>query len=291
MKITDIWKGKLKRLILIFLSNRLKGWQIRQIKNLDLKLTLNLDSYIDYLVAVQGHYDKESLEKICSLLSKQNFSNNGEVVFFDIGSNIGIMSLYVSRRMPDVYVHAFEPISENYYQNKMNQIINNLSYPLHRIILGVKNQKEVEIYYSSAPLKQEFGKLNMGTASIYTGGNRNRDKFELCKMMTFDTFWIEHIDSYFQENIRKCVIKIDVEGAELDVISGMKEFLSSNRKTEVVLVVELLFDSIRDRCEKVIDLMESLGYELHNYSDKKIEDHKNLSSGNYIFFKTGHPDV
>lgn len=201
------------------------------------------------------------------------------------------MSLYVSKKIPDVYVNAFEPISQNYYQNKINQVINNLSYPLHRMILGAENQEEAKIYYSSAPLKQEFGKLNMGAGSIYTQGSRSCDEFELCKMMTFDTFWMEYLDSYFQENIGRCVIKIDVEGAELDVISGMKNFLLSNKETEIILVVELLFDSIGEICGKVVDLMKSFGYELHNYLDEKIEDHKKLSSGNYVFFRTRYLDV
>jgi hypothetical protein len=50
-------------------------------------------------------YEREFLTK--------NIEQNG--VFFDIGSNVGVYSLFVSSKRRDVKVHAFEPIFKIVY--------------------------------------------------------------------------------------------------------------------------------------------------------------------------------
>jgi len=41
---------------------------------------------------------------------------DNETIFFDIGANIGIYSLYAGFRYPDLSVFSFEPASLFYYQ-------------------------------------------------------------------------------------------------------------------------------------------------------------------------------
>jgi len=47
-------------------------------------------------------------------------------VFFDVGANVGIYSIYAALRNPTVTIYAFEPEYSNLHQLKMNIINNDL---------------------------------------------------------------------------------------------------------------------------------------------------------------------
>jgi len=280
---TRYLRQKLKTIFLKSISERSKGWILKKIEAIDLTLLLNLDSYIDYLISVQGNYDKATLHKIHKLISDDNNLATGEVLFFDIGSNIGLMSLYISKKEPETHIYAFEPISQNFHQNQMNQIINSLNYSLYKLLLGKNNKDTVKVYLSDPLPNREYGKTNMGASSVYLRENNSAQKYEVCEMITFDKFWLENIDIKLKNKIKKCVIKIDVEGSELDVILGMTDFLNVAHNFQTILIVELLFDSLKEKCKKVVDLMKKQGYSFYNYTGEKIERIDSLEPGNYIF--------
>ena len=276
-------KRFIKRKLFSWLGKHFNGWTLKKIEKLDLTLLLNLDSYIDYLISVQGYYDEKTLSKIHSLLRKENDENYGEVLFFDIGSNIVLMSLYIGKKIPSVKIYAFEPISQNFYQNHMNQIINNLNYSLYKMLLGSRKEKAVRVYLGKNNSNQDYGKINMGTPSVYLRANNNPEQYEECNMNTFDNFWTDYIKPDLQQKIKKCVIKIDVEGSELDVLSGMENFFSFSESFEVIFIIELLFESMEDKCREIINLMAEKGFDLYDYSDRIIDSSFKLISNNYIF--------
>ena len=48
-------------------------------------------------------------------------------VFFDVGANVGIYSLYAALRNPKTKVYAFEPEYSNLHQLKQNILLNSLA--------------------------------------------------------------------------------------------------------------------------------------------------------------------
>ena len=52
-------------------------------------------------------------------------------VFFDIGANVGVYSIYAAKRSPKAMVYAFEPEYSNLHQLKLNIINNKLLLKPH----------------------------------------------------------------------------------------------------------------------------------------------------------------
>ena len=80
----------------------------------------------------------------------------------------------------------------------------------------------------------------------------------------------------------KCIVKIDVDGPEYEIIESAKDFLSSS-KVESVLI------EINSKCEndkhKIFNLMQSYGFN-KIYQGNWIDKYKMFEIANYFFFKS-----
>ena len=94
----------------------------------------NLNSYIDWSVYFYGAYEREYL-----ILMQKLLVGHREAVFIDIGANVGVHSLYLSRFCQQV--HSFEPnsIVRSRLQEKvaMNNVKN---IAIHSVGVGMKNE-------------------------------------------------------------------------------------------------------------------------------------------------------
>ena len=61
-------------------------------------------------------------------------------VFFDIGANVGIYSIYAAKRSPKAMVYAFEPEYSNLHQLKLNIINNKLYNTVKPFALAISDQ-------------------------------------------------------------------------------------------------------------------------------------------------------
>lgn len=275
------YRNKIKQWKLKLFKNKIKGWHIIKSDSLSLTLLLNGDSYIDYRILVNRDYDFNTIKKLDEEIL--NFKKNkGDIIFFDIGSNIGVMSLYLKKKWPDIIVYSFEPVSQSYYQQRMNLIINNLEYNLDRKIVGDVTGN-CKIYLPDKAIYSDFGKLNMGISSIYKNEYRTGSKYEIVEMITLDNFIKEKIHN----NLSKIhfLIKIDVEGAELQVIKGMKNFLREAKNVKII--IELLFEENFDLYSKVAEILKSFLYKMYDYNNNDLSNIKlnSLKNGNYYFKK------
>jgi len=97
------------------------------------------------------------------------------------------------------------------------------------------------------------------------------------------------------------LVKIDVEGAELEVVQGMTQTLQQYRPFVVCEILPVydadnphLYPRLQ-RQEKLIDIMEQLGYSLFRIVSakkllplKRIGVHRNFSWSNYLFVHQDH---
>ena len=167
-------------------------------------------------------------------------------VILDIGANIGNHTLYWLKESPKKaqYVYAFEVIDDTYKILKKNIELNNLQNKttLFNFGLGDKNVKSSVRDYNIA---------NVGGTSIKED---DEGSFELKRL---DDIKIDR---------KVDVIKIDVEGYEVNVINGAKNFL---KKHKPLIWVELWEeDGNGDKRFKVGNreqynaLMKELGYKM-----------------------------
>lgn len=161
----------------------------------------------------------------------------------DVGANIGYNSLMFSDYGP---VIAFEPVF-NEIAN-MNMRDNNLKHKVsvYPIALSDKIGKMVDLYIPNSP-KDEPDKINYGGTSMYPSESQDMNKKVSCITDTLDNIY-KGVPS---------IIKIDVEGAELDVLRGG---LNTLKKHKPVLLIEIVSDYDKN-AKKIHDfLKDEIGY-------------------------------
>ena len=143
--------------------------------------------------------------------------------FVDVGANIGVFTLAASM-LRDVIVYAFEPspreLRRLYRNLATNEVTNVVVFPF---ALG-RTSKQVELTLG--------GDDNPGNNSVVAHTDRRTaGKVTLCRCESFDSlFGAEAIQ-------RVRVVKIDVEGFEMEVLLGMSDAISAMKS--VTFVVEV----------------------------------------------------
>lgn len=190
-------------------------------------------------VAARGEPDLE--RTLLDLLSPGD-------VFYDVGANIGWYSLLAARKVgPEGSVVAFEPVLDNAFFAQWNAATNGL--PNITVVPAALTDRDGWI-----------GFLKKGALQ----GRLEKDDFELqARRRAKHTFNptghvlvpITTLDSWLAQTGRPAprVVKIDVEGAEVGVLKGMRQMIAAARPT---LLIEL--HSTR---EEVADELDGMGYE------------------------------
>jgi FkbM family methyltransferase len=187
-----------------------------------------------------GNFERNDL---LYLLSK----TRDEDVFLDIGANIGLFSILMARNNSTIKVHAFEPIPLNACLFEASLHLNDIeSVKLNRCCVG-NSVGDVE--------------FSLATDSAYSSLHDTGRSPELKKIKTSITTLDDYIEGNEIERID--IIKIDVEGAEMLVLEGGREFLS-NRRIRPRLVLMELFDEnlaiFNTSIAKVLKVMQDLEY-------------------------------
>ncbi len=151
------------------------------------------------------------------------------VIVCDIGSNNGLYALVASTR-ENVKVHAFEPVPAVYAMLEENVALSaRPNIVLHKTVVSDTDGTQV-LYVPENMSWTDFASID---SQFVAARARDGVKEVSCASVCLDTF----IATLPGEVAEKLVCKIDVEGAELAVLRGMKQVLL---KMEVVLLIELL---------------------------------------------------
>jgi len=172
-------------------------------------------------------------------------------VFIDIGAYIGYYSL-LAREVVGVSgkVIAFEPHPENY-----KKLVRNIHLNAYTNIVP----ENIAISDKRERLKLFLG-INPSTHSIIerSPNNVSSDEFFEVEAISLD----EYLDG---RNIVPNVIKMDVEGAELKILSGMKKTIRSYHPTMIIEVhplhlgkkgVKILLETLKDHGYRLFKVQE-----------------------------------
>jgi FkbM family methyltransferase len=162
------------------------------------------------------------------------------MIAFDIGANVGFTALLAARRVaPSGRVICFEPLDGNADQIEHNARLNGFSFIETQRIALARGDGEAEFFLSEAPT---WGRLaQAGPAPKQTGTIRVPVR-SLDSLLASGTVPLPHL------------IKMDVEGAEAEVIAGARALLGAARP---VMVVEL-----HRTYQPVVDSLVGLDYEV-----------------------------
>jgi len=183
----------------------------------------NLDNGIEFAMYFYGAFEKPLLYFLRDCLLELGKATPGPTVFCDVGANIGQHSLFMSRVA--AHVHAFEPyapVSERLEAHLALNGIDNIT--LHKLGLGDSN--------GDLPFFAPSGN-NTGVGS-FDADSQQRGNTPAGSLR------IARGDEYLAdlELPRIDAIKIDVEGFERKVLTGLRQTLVRFRP---VLVVEISY--------------------------------------------------
>jgi FkbM family methyltransferase len=205
-------------------------------------------------VNIEGRYEKQSLSIVSDFLTNYiNIDHNSTVL--DIGANIGNHSLYFSSLFSKVY--AFEPHPKTYKLLHFNCCDLNID----TFNFGLSSE--------DTTVKFDVDPTNMGHAFIIDGElNKN-----ISSHMEIEVKKLDDLTEIDRSNIS--LIKIDVEGHELQALKGALTTIKDNRP--VILFEQHPHDFLNGSSE-VIELLRNVDYKFYIIEDR-------LRFGNNSFTK------
>ena len=200
-----------------------------------IKLELGTD-YVSRSVYHYGFWEPEETALLRSVTPRGG-------TFIDVGANIGYFALLASRWVgPSGHVYALEPVSATHARLRRNLALNP-SDNLTPVRTGASSAAGT----AAIALESDAGHSHLLTA----GGHAARQ--ETISLTTIDEFVANYAPT------RVDVLKIDVEGADFEVLLGAKKTLQSFRPA-VLMEVDLIKRFNRSVPE-VKEFLAAVGYD------------------------------
>lgn len=174
---------------------------------------------------------------------KNSELNKGDAL--DLGGYSGIFGLISAKVNPNNKVYIFEPDSVNTRHIENNIVLNNLSNV--SLVKGVVADKTEQVFFKEHQGGEAGSMSNHGDLKINSYA----------------------LDDFIELNgIKPALIKMDVEGAEYLVLSGLKEYLKKAENLNILL--ELHYNLIKKygkTTEDIFKLLDELNFK-YIYLDK-----------------------
>jgi len=176
---------------------------------------LDLRGFLEQVAFFSGEYDHGVIQRLSTILKP------GSIVF-DIGANVGLYSIALGLQLKklsgDSKLWAFEPVKSNFDYLVHQVKINHLTNIVEPVNIALGNQEgEIQLHV--------VGKHNLATTgnAVWVKESMNNGALPNCLST------ITKLDAFVQSyKIKTCnLIKIDIEGAELEFLLGGMNFINS----------------------------------------------------------------
>ncbi len=181
-------------------------------ERLGMRWLLDNRNWIDQQLLIGRPYETEQLAQCRALIREHGLTR-----FYDIGANFGLYSMLLAGESGLTGVDAFEPLPRNADQLAANLFLNGLSgrVRLHRLALSDTA--------GVARLHVDERSTGVSTLLDTPPAGTRRDYSAHLEVET------RPFDALFSQGGERVLMKIDVEGAELAVLTGMRDYLRRNR--------------------------------------------------------------
>lgn len=229
-----------------------------------MRMFANPHDWVQANIFVLNAYEKKETTFVENILEDDD-------VFFDVGSNVGYYTLIAANKIKRGKVYAFEMEPGNY-----KAILENLA------LNALENVQVTNCAVSDTPGKITFAKAtndNKGIHSLfhlegYSVGSGEADAITL--------------DDFVRDNAITKVskVKIDVEGAELLVLRGMKNILTQFSPEMLVEINAFTLKSAGVKLAEVYDFLAGFGYAPYRITSASThEPIRHPEEGSLVYFK------
>tara|TARA_B100000780_G_C21078889_1_gene434404 strand:- start:200 stop:1060 length:861 start_codon:yes stop_codon:yes gene_type:complete len=268
-----IFKIITKRSIMIWFREFIQEDSYKSIIILEKKINFFVPNQItNWRVDTFFTKEPETLEWIDS------FKKNENLIYWDIGANIGLYSIYNSLKNTNSTTIAFEPSSSNLRVLTRNISINNLEKKIKVMSLPLTN-KENTFQTMREGRFVEGGALNSFGEKIDFEGKEFKSNMNYSLFGTTMNYFIENsileIPDY---------IKIDVDGIEHLILEGGSKFLRNKKIKSLSIEIN---ESFTEQYEKILYLMNEYEFKiLHKkHNENFYGENKFKYIYNYIFIR------
>ncbi len=207
-------------------------------------LLRNIISKSDYVV-----YKKQFLPPGMNLFYdiKYKFPNSNINTIFDVGANIGQMSMQFQKDFPDSKIYSFEPVKSTF--NKLsNRFAKNTNVFTINLALGLnEGTQHISLYPD-----------NLSVLNSLKHENTNVNDILIKEVINIDT-----LDNFFEKNQigNIDILKIDVEGSEMDVLKGAEQTIKNKLVNFILIEVGMCdFNKRHIKISEMIDYLNQKGF-------------------------------
>jgi len=156
--------------------------------------------------------------------------------FIDIGTNCGFVTLVASSRIPGPRIYCFEPNPDTFRELTGNLRLNNVAANTFNLALSNKKERCRLFVPEGACGGSSINAKNYQRRDLLPG-EELPTAFHEVDADIFDDLW-KDISAKTPPGPGKIIIKLDAEGFELNIVSGMSAFLTAEA-SRITLLIEV----------------------------------------------------
>lgn len=221
-------------------TGKQKGFIVINNFDSNLKLKINTSWTMGFSIFWTGFHELKEF------LFLNNFLKP-DMVFVDVGANMGEYTLFAAKRLTRGKVLAFEPFPKILTLLNENIRLNNFS-SIQVLPYGLSNKEGILPIHE---LDEMNG--NEGLSTFYPGSQKIKIALNV-PLKSFD----EEFDSYQIDRID--FMKFDIEGGELPALRGAKKSIEKFRPWVMVEINEASFRAAGYQPQDVYDFFNALSY-------------------------------
>ena len=180
-------------------------------------------------------------------------NGSNKKVLYDIGANVGIYSLYYSKKF-NSSSYIFEPSFLNLNLIQNNLLLNNLEKKVTIIPNPVFSKTMISKLYQLRRIAGD-AVTTFNDSNVF---NKMLRKSKANNSQSINQIMSLSIDDLIEKNILKKpdLIKIDVDGNELEVLKGCRKTLKNNKKMSILIEIR------KETYKLVSSILKEIGFNL-----------------------------
>ena len=198
-------------------------------------------------------------------------------IFWDIGANVGIYSIYAAVKHQNIEVVSFEPSFSNLRTLSRNISINNLEDQITIFPLPLSNSDNKFQMMEESEFIEGWSMNSFGTGLDFEGKDfKSKNKYKIYGCS---------INKILNDRILKKpnFLKIDVDGIEHLILEGAHDYLADKELKSILVEIN---ENFKDQFEGVLNILKKSNFKfIEKKQGKELARSKEFNKTFNYFFK------